>query len=542
MVDQIDVEGLREREETASGSAGYSALPGLVRELIRTPAFKELLLLHLRDIDPDNASELVKTLVWEDVGFSMGVLGTSPQLINWMAQALIELGVQLSNFTTDILKDFIGKLGEDIDTEKLKSVPSAYAPLVNDLVLEDREALDAIIAGLGSLAEEIIAATERTWRKIWNTADFGKIRVGLTAYLEGRSEELTGEPETFNPVAISNLLGVAAPLANFLLRVLTRTVQSLDLPSEILANAVFQLLEDIDHRELGGLVNAICDAINSLHRGNLLLGRDEPRFKEVVTRISRELVDGVDGERLKAAALAVGEDSKVIGEVISSYLFATPDSTVEVVKAVHTALNAALRTVAETSRRLSELPPGAMGELASDIGERFEARELGRILNRNMVLFNKLQASDPEFLSGILIKTFSAVEPQVWADASKTAALQVKDAVLAAPQVSAALAPEAIGRDINAGLVAFNRFAAENPELIVDRVSETMAVVDTYELSRAVERMMALTTRALTHNTKVLMAVVKPVTIGMFKAVGAMVSNIGPLKRLKERKASGGRS
>jgi hypothetical protein len=532
MVDQIDIEKLPPGEaaggpeEAAGDAAGGSALPGLVRELIRTPAFKELLLIHLRQVEPANAREVVKAAIWEDVAFSMGVVGATPGLVNSLAEALLELGAQLGNFTGDILREFLVKLGQDLDTEAIKSIPAAYAPVVNELLLEDREALDALIAGLGALADEALRAAERTWRKVWNTADFGKIRVGLSAHFEERRLELEGRPEIFNPVAISNLMGVVAPLANFLLRAFTRTVQALDLPSEILANAVFQLLEDIDQRELGGLVNAVSHFINVLHQGNLVLGRDEPRFKEVASRFSRGLVENVDGEQLKAAALALGEDGKVIGEVVSGYLFATPESTVALVKAVHTALNAVLRTAAETARRLGELPDAALAELAEDYEKRFEARELGRILNNSMEMFARLSRHNPDMLSRILVKTFSSLDPQVWAEASRAAVLQVKDAVMEAPQVSAALQPEAIGRDINAGLAAFNRFSSRNPHLVAEKVSETLAAVDAAELKKAVQGLAAPLSKALVSNAEVLMAVVVPVAVGVLKATPGMAASL----------------
>ena len=166
MVDQIDIEKLMAREGEA-GEGATSALPGLVRELIRTPGFKELLLIHLRDVNPENAKELIRNVIWEDVAFSMSAIGASPGLVNWLAEALVERGVQLNNFTIEILRDFLVKMGGDLDTEKLKSIPAAYAPLVNELLLDDREALDGLIAGLGSLAEDMAQAAERTWRSVW---------------------------------------------------------------------------------------------------------------------------------------------------------------------------------------------------------------------------------------------------------------------------------------------------------------------------------------------------------------------------------------
>lgn len=535
MVDQIDMEKSAVDEERPEG-AGYSALPGLVRELIRTPGFKELLLIHLRDINPENASELVKTAVWEDVAFTMSAIGASPDLINWLAQALVELGVQLNNFTLDILRDFLVQLGRDLDVEKLKSVPGAYAPLVNQLLLEDREALDGLIAGLGSITDQVIRAAERTWHKVWNTADFGKIRVGVTGHLEGRMAELEGEPGIINPVAISNLLGIVPPLTNYLLRALTRTLKALNLPGEVLASAVFQLLEDIDQRELGGLVNTLADVVVALHRGNLLLGRDEPRLKGVLERVSRELVENVDGERFKHMLIALKEDGAVIGGVLADYVFATPDSAVQVVRALYLAVSAALRSVGETYRRLGELPPEALGAMVDAYEEAFDVRALHRMVNYNTALFNKVCDVRPQVVSATLGRVLEGLDTAEMARAGRTAALQVKDAVLADPVISAALEPEAVGERINAGLAAFNRFSRENPDLVAEKLSRVLAVLDADELAHALSGVAGQTARAMMNNTDFLVRmarpVVKPVAVGA-AALGGLLAGFLALRRLR---------
>jgi hypothetical protein len=540
MVDQIDIEKLAEQQDSSEGG-GYSALPGIVRELIRTPGFKELLLLHLRDINPDNARELVKAAIWEDVVFSMSGLGASPKLVNWLTEALIELGVQLGNFTLDILRDFLVKLGQDLDIERLRALPDAYAPLVNELLLEDREALDGLIAGLGVIAEELAQAGERTWRKIWNTADFGKIRVGLTAHLEGRREELQGDAGLFNPVAISNLLDVVPTLANFTLRVLTRTLQALNLPAEILANAVFQLLEDIDMSEMGGLINAIAGTTNALHRGNLVLGRDEPRFKEVLGRVSRDLVDNVDGEAFKDMLTALKEEGAVIGSVLSDYVYATPDATVQVVRWLYLATGAALRTVAETSRRFSELPEEAIGAIIDSYEEAVDMRELGRMINCSAVYMNKVFEARPGEMARHMGKLLASLDTEELATAGKTAFIEVKDVVLADPTIGAALEPEAVGEMINAGLAAFNRFAWRNPGLMADRASRTLAVVDIDQLVLAVGELVSAGTKALIKNPdvvkKALKPLAKPAAIAMgagAAALGGLVATVIVVKRLRK--------
>ena len=543
MVDQIDMEKLAEQQGGPEGTTsrpegtGYSALPGLVRELIRTPAFKEMLLMHLRDINPENARELVKTAVWEDMVFTMSLLGASPGLVNWLVEALIELGVQLNNFTLDILRNFLVQLGRDMDVEKLKSLPGAYAPLVNDLLLDDREALDGLIAGIGSLAEEMMQATERTWRKIWNTADFGKIRVGLTEHLEGRRAELEGEAGLFNPVAISNLLGVVPPLANFTLRVLARALQALNLPAEILANAIFQLLEDIDQAELGGLVNALAGFVNALHRGNLVLGRDEPRLKEVLGRVSRGLVDNVDGEAFKDMLMALKEDGAVIGSVLADYVYATPDATVQVVRGMYLAVGAALRTVAETFRRFSELPEEAVAAIIDSYEEAVDMRELGRIINYSAVYTNKVFEAKPGELGRHMGKLLTSLDTEEIAAAGKTAFFELKDVVLADPTISAALEPEAVGAMINKGLAAFNGFTRENQDLIAKKVTGTLNALDTAELGLAVRGLVWPLTKAVLKDTDVVWNAVKPVAkvaAAGTAALGGLVAAVFVFRKLRK--------
>jgi hypothetical protein len=513
MVDQLDAEKMA-RQGGPGGDAGPegtgSALPGLVRELIRTPGFKELLLIHLRDINPGSAGELVKAAIWEDVAFTMSALGASPKLVNWLTEALVELGVQLGNFTLDILRDFLVQLGRDFDIERLRELPAAYAPLVNELLLEDREALDGLIAGLGAIADELARSGERAWRKIWNTADFGKIRVGLTSYFDGRRAELQGEPDLLNPVAISNLLVAVPPLANFMLRVLTRTTQALKLPAEILANAVFQLLEDVDMAELGGLINAVAGATNALHRGNLVLGRDEPRLKEVLGRVSRELVENVDGEVFKDMLVSLKEDGAVIGTVVADYVYATPEATAKVARGIFLAVGAALRAAVETSRRLKDLPASVFESAASSFAEAVDPHDLAAIVNYQAMLLGRMFEASPEMLGDFTGGLLAGLDTEELAAAGKEAATQVVHAAMADPAISAALEPEAVGEMINKGLEAFNRFAWSNPGLMVDKAARTLAVLDMDQLVLAVGELIAAGTKALLKNPTVVKKALKP--------------------------------
>ncbi len=478
-----------------------AGLAGILRELIRSPGFKELVNVHLRDLDPSSAREAVRTFLWEDVGFSMGVMGSSPKLVNWLVEALLELGTQLNNFTRDILRDFLARMGGELDLEKIKALPGAYAPLINELLLEDREALDSLLAGLGSLAESVLAALGPALKKVGNTADFGKVRVGVTGHLERRRQELSGEPPIFNPVALSNLLGVVPPLVNYLLRVLTRALQGLKLPAEILANAIFQLLEDIDQAEIGGLVNALSDFVITLHRGNLVLGGEEPRFKDVLRRVSRRTTDVVDGEKLREALIALGEDGKVVSEVVSEYLYATPESTAQVAAVLYAAVNAALRATAEFLRRFAELPPEGMERMVAHYRERIDPRELARVVNYNAAILNKAFQVAPGLAGETVGEFLAALDRERVAEAGKALLFQFREALLSDPGMRAALQPEALGKRMTTALAAFNRRLGENPGVMAENAARTLLAVDGAELRRTVAGFVLPFFRALLRET-----------------------------------------
>ncbi len=104
-----------ERQETVPGLGER-----LLREILDTPALKEVILLQMKDIRPEAASGLVKTLLWGDPGISMSLFGTLPQAANWLLEFLLELGRQLNGLPEPLLKDILGRIGAGIDRERAR--------------------------------------------------------------------------------------------------------------------------------------------------------------------------------------------------------------------------------------------------------------------------------------------------------------------------------------------------------------------------------------------------------------------------------------
>jgi len=102
--------------------------------LLNKPAFKENLRIVLKNIDPESSPELVKTLLWQDIEVSLGLLGALPDVANSLIRAIDEVLVQINDkFTPELLAGFIGSLLDEIDAVRLQHIIQNLQPLVRDI-------------------------------------------------------------------------------------------------------------------------------------------------------------------------------------------------------------------------------------------------------------------------------------------------------------------------------------------------------------------------------------------------------------------------
>lgn len=160
-----------EAERAIPGAAGGPRSAGgltgnLLREILRTPPLKEIALLHLTGIEPDNGSALVEGLLWEDPSITLGLIGSAPRMANWALELLIELGRQLDDLPAPLLKQVLGIAGRELDRDRLKELGAVYGRLLRGLVLEDvagdADRLDA--EALGRMLDRLLVLYNKAHR------------------------------------------------------------------------------------------------------------------------------------------------------------------------------------------------------------------------------------------------------------------------------------------------------------------------------------------------------------------------------------------
>jgi hypothetical protein len=115
-------------------NAAMPAAGGVMKEVLSTPFVKDLIRLNLQNTKPDKTHPLVNTLIWQDPEVVLSILGSIPSVVNSCTGALAEAGRQINEkFSSDLLRDYVGSILKDIDTEELKGLAQAYIALGKNL-------------------------------------------------------------------------------------------------------------------------------------------------------------------------------------------------------------------------------------------------------------------------------------------------------------------------------------------------------------------------------------------------------------------------
>ena len=80
-------------EEELNPETREGAGARVLREVIRTPAFLEIIKTNITGFEPEDARALVRTFLREDANLSLSLIGTSPVVINYIVEAILEMGL-----------------------------------------------------------------------------------------------------------------------------------------------------------------------------------------------------------------------------------------------------------------------------------------------------------------------------------------------------------------------------------------------------------------------------------------------------------------
>ncbi len=553
-------------EETGETDAG----PRIMRQLLKTPMFKDLATLAIHDWAPETPRELAKTLIWEDSAFSFGLLRGLPRKINFLIVFLDELGMQLQNIPPDLLHQFITEMAVNIDKEAIKALPGAYTPVLDALIWEDPErrrhiregaveslnALMRMLAGFLSAAnmrldgtgessmedlypdpqalgelitflfrwmgtaagkdeETIRARREKKIRILQETmqaTDFGVIRDALTRRAETFypvTKSIIGTMVT-DPIIFANLLNILPPLLNNLLKGISHGVAEIDFPPEILASAIFNFMDSLEAEEIGKLINGLCRFICHVHEGSLVLGGDEPRFRPVFQNLMERVIIGIDETMAADALLALFEDVEVIIPVVADVILERPELLQKGAPVLISGFNALMRGFSYLVTKLNRLPQESYQQLNLEWMEKADFKEAGVLITALVRLLNQVLSPHPDLIEKTLSSVYRAVDKKELGTLIQTLVTQ-GISFFKNESLWELLPPDEAGKMFNSMLMAYNHNLGMFTEKSRESLSIFMAQIDQHEVSNAILNTSNRISDALSANPQLAQSVMKSI-------------------------------
>jgi len=113
--------------ETNTDKGIIDAANRILIEVMKKPVLKQNLKNILKNIDPDSAPELAKTLLWQEPEFIMMILAALPSIANVVIKLLDQLLVEMvEKFPPDLLNGYFKGVFEDLDQEAVARIQSNF--------------------------------------------------------------------------------------------------------------------------------------------------------------------------------------------------------------------------------------------------------------------------------------------------------------------------------------------------------------------------------------------------------------------------------
>jgi hypothetical protein len=318
-------------------------------------------------------------------------------------EALGELLQEVERLPPALQGEVAVDLVDALELDRLRETALRALRMLGRLINESSDARDRLARELSrqvnALLAELAACQERgpsasgrpageLFAALLPRLDAGLLREALealAAMADGVSDETLGRC-LGDPVLLANLISAQPALASAALLLSARALEALKLPPEVLAGALFNMLDDVDPARVGRLVTAAARLASALHRGNVILGGHEPRLRRVLLHWTLGLLQGLDREALAEAAAALAEDLETLLRVAGDLARHDPALIRAAGRGLLIFAEAAARGLASLARDIEDLPEADLERARQAVSRSAlvgEARELAVVLARS---------------------------------------------------------------------------------------------------------------------------------------------------------------
>ena len=302
------------------------------------------------------------------------------------------------------LKDWSGD-------SKLKMHMSANMEKIVDKVLSSKGEDEKKIADDLDYAEILRPG----FRELIEHIDFGEIKEAV----DGSREDVTAIVRMANeemwryPAKVVCLLSLLPAAANMTVSAIKETLTPINtLAPDLLADVVLSLVDDIDGKNIGMLINELSELVRKLHTGSLLLGEPgKPQSANTLSRLTRETMSTIDINLLLKARTFMTEIKEISQQSFIDLLEQSPELSREFFQSHFVSMIASIRKWSRNADAFERLfsDEDIAREFAKGMGE-IDAQELADTISRLCGILNRVRAVTPGVIRNTLSQAINSVD------------------------------------------------------------------------------------------------------------------------------------
>lgn len=305
------------------------------------------------------------------------------------------------------LKDWSGD-------SKLKMRMSANVEKIFDEVLSTKDKTENKIAGDLDYAEILRPG----FREIIENIDFGELKEALDCSQDDIAAvvKMANEEMWQYPAKVVCLLSMLPSVANMTVSAVKETLTPINnLAPDLLGDVVLSLADEIDGKNIGLVINELCELVRKVHTGSALLGEPgKPQSANTLSHLMRDTMSTIDINLLLKARASLAEIKEMSLQNLIDLLEQSPELSREFFQSHFVSLIASIRKWSRKADAFERLfsDEDIAREFARGMSE-IDAQEIAGTISRLCGMLNRVRANTPGIIRNTLsqtINSFDAVE------------------------------------------------------------------------------------------------------------------------------------
>jgi len=252
-------------------------------------------------------------------------------------------------------------------------------------------------------------------RELVENIDFGEVKEAAEFHREniGDAVAMINEELWRYPAKVICLLSLLPAAANMTVSAAKETLMPINkLAPDLLADVVFSLVDDVDGKNIGELINELSELVRKIHTGSTLLGEPgKPQLPNSLNRLTGEVISTIDINLLLKSRKLLAEIKEVSLKSFIDQLELSPELSSEFFQDHFLSVVAFIRNWSRKADAFERLfsDEDIAREFAKGMGE-IDAQEVAGTISMLCGIVNRVRAVTPGVIRNTLSQTVNAMD------------------------------------------------------------------------------------------------------------------------------------